>query len=61
MYLLDEGKRRTGMTVYCIEIILLVMTILKLVMKGQEKLIEWAVLENQRLLRSHFSVLNSRG
>jgi len=49
------------MTVYCIEIILLVMTILKLVTKGQENLIEWAVLEDQRLLRSHFSVLNSRG
>jgi len=34
------------MTVNCIEIILLVMTILKMVMKGWEKLIVWAILED---------------
>jgi hypothetical protein len=43
---LDERKRRTGMPVNCIEMILLVMTILKMVTKGQEKLTEWAVLED---------------
>jgi hypothetical protein len=46
MYLLDERKRRTAMTVNSIEMILLVMTILKMVMKGWEKLIEWVILED---------------
>jgi hypothetical protein len=46
MYLLDERKRRTGMTVNSIEMILLLMTILKMVTKGREKLVEWAVLED---------------
>jgi hypothetical protein len=41
---LDERKRRAGMTVNYIEMIWLVMTILKVVMKGREKLIEWAIL-----------------
>jgi hypothetical protein len=46
MYLLDERKKSTDMTVNCIEMILLVMTILKMVTKGREKLIELAILED---------------
>jgi hypothetical protein len=54
MSLLDERKRRTGMPVNCIEMVLLVMTILKMVSKGQEKLIEWAVLEDKGYLDHSF-------
>jgi len=42
------------MSVNCIEMILLVMTILKMVSKGQEKLIEWAVLEDKGYLDHTF-------